>query len=57
MNRFKIDFYVSSHLPYGLYIERRGLFKSKWELVDRFETRENAKEYHEKIKDLPEYLE
>lgn len=54
--RFKIDLYHSSLDPFALYVERKTLFGSKWSYIERFETRDKAKEYYEKIKDLPEYL-
>lgn len=61
MKRFKIDFYASSFAPFALYFRRpcwhrflTGL--TWWEKIDRFETRDAAMTYYEKIKDLPEYL-
>lgn len=54
--RFKIDLYDSFRDPFALYVERKTLFGSKWDYIDRFETRDKAKAFYEKIKDLPEYL-
>jgi hypothetical protein len=56
--RFKIDHYHSTYSPYALYIRCRGgwLWRGKWERIDCFQTRDDAKAMYEKIKDLPEYL-
>ena len=54
--RFKIDIYGSSYYLFALFINRSSWFREEWEVVERFETRDKAKEYYEKIKDLPEYL-
>jgi hypothetical protein len=54
--RFKIDFYQSSYAPFGFYVRRASWFGSRWERLDRFETKEAAQEFYDKIKDLPEYL-
>ncbi len=54
--RFKIDFYDSSFCPFALYFAERGYFSVNWRRLQTFETQEKAKEFYEKIKDLPEYL-
>jgi hypothetical protein len=54
--RFKIDIYLSSYRPFGLYFAERSLFGMKWKQIDSFEDREKALAFYEKIKDLPQYL-
>jgi len=54
--RFKIDIYSNSVYFYGLYVRRVHWFSEEWVLLQSFQTRDAAKEYYEKIKDLPEYL-
>lgn len=61
MRRFKIDFSGYTSQPFGLFFGRprfgytlTGLMK--WERVEFFQTREDAVKMHEKIKDLPQYL-
>lgn len=54
--KFKIDFSNSYLRPFGLFIWRPAMFRGRWDNIDSFETREQAIAFHEKIKDLPEYL-
>lgn len=56
--RFKIDFYNGSSFPFGLYVQypARGWIPRRWECIDHFATKDEAKALYEKIKDLPEYL-
>lgn len=56
MKRFKIDLYGSTVCPFGLFFAKKTLFGVNWIYLDHFETQEKAKEFYEKIKDLPEYL-
>lgn len=56
---FKIDVNDSTFRPFGLYhlASAKGFWDSdKWVLVDSFATRDEARDFWEKIKDLPEYL-
>lgn len=56
---FKIDIYDSTVFTFGLYHleSAKGLFgKETWKLVQPFRDREDARQFWEKIKDLPEYL-
>jgi hypothetical protein len=57
-DRFKIDLYDSHGFPFGLYALRKWSTwrPAGWVHIDHFASREEAKEYYEKIKDLPEYL-
>ena len=55
--RFKIDVYNSSTYFFGLYVHRRfGWMIWRWEMLQTFQTRDEAISLYEKIKDLPEYL-
>lgn len=61
MKRFKIDLVCSSYAFFGLFVRRPAWHRRftgmmRWEKVERFETRDKAREFYEKIKDLPEYL-
>lgn len=56
MKRFKIDYYNSNYAPFALYTREYSLWGEKWTIIDRFETIEKAKEFYEKIRDLPQYL-
>lgn len=67
VKRFKID-YASAHFegkPYRYYtVSRQRVFKSwlfgttheAWQHLDTFNTREEAREFVETVRDLPEYL-
>lgn len=54
--RFKIDLTGFGSCPFGLYVERSEWCGKSWERIEIFRTPEEAREFHEKIKDLPEYL-
>ncbi len=61
-HRFKIDLHDSYCSPFALYVRRpcwhwfvTGI--RWWKQVDRFETRDAAVAFYEKVKSLPEYLE
>jgi hypothetical protein len=59
MNKWKIDIYDSAHSPFGLYrmTAQESMWRdARWDCIERFPTREEAKVFWEKIKDLPEYL-
>lgn len=59
MTNWKIDIYDSTFSPFGLYklkAKETMWSDAKWKLIDNFQTKEEAKEFWEKIKDLPEYL-
>jgi len=55
-HRFKIDFYDSDYSPFALYRRERHMFFDKWHVIDRRATRDKCREFYEKVKDLPEYL-
>jgi hypothetical protein len=54
-SRFKIDFH-EAYRPFALFYRKWTWRGEKWARVDVFDTKEAAKEFYDKIKDLPEYL-
>ncbi len=56
--RFKIDFCGSVHFPFGLFFAKQKWWGGEnWRLVESFDSRQQALDFYEKIKNLPEYLE
>jgi len=56
-NKYKIDVnkYADISYPYALFMKAPGYF-SRWEQVKSFTTKEEAREYHSVLVDLPEPL-
>lgn len=57
MAKFKIDLniYASDVVPFAIYRQDGGLFRG-WRHMASFPTKDEAREFYARIKDLPEYL-
>lgn len=59
LNQYKIDAnrYFDARHPYALYLGRRAWWGgTKWEHLGSFQTKEEAREAHRLLVDLPIYL-
>jgi hypothetical protein len=55
--KWKIDLSGSMRWPFGAFHRRAvGVFWHRWKRIDMFDTRKEAREFIEAVKDLPEYL-
>jgi hypothetical protein len=57
MSKWKIDVNpYCANFKYGLFRLERRMLRDEWQNIEIFKTREEARAFYEKIKDLPEYL-